>query len=72
MRFLKRLKNGGIGKHNKKDDLRISERELFRRLEEKGCPMCSVLKHHDRKYFSWFSIEKYLKKGTLWRILSIQ
>ncbi|MEJ2169013.1 MAG: DUF6062 family protein [Desulfobacterales bacterium] len=59
MRFIKRIKNKNIEKHNKKDDLGISERELFRRLEEKGCPVCSALEHHDRKYFSWFSIEKY-------------
>ena len=59
MRFLKRLRNRDVEKHVKKDDLGISERELFRRLEEKGCPVCGVLEHHDRKYFSWFSIEKY-------------
>ena len=59
MRFLKRLKNGDVEKSDKKDDLGISERELLRRLEENGCPVCSVLDHHDRQYFSWFSIEKY-------------
>ena len=59
MRFLKRLKNKNIQKSNKKDDLEISEIELFRRLEKKGCPVCDVLEHHDRRYFSWFSIEKY-------------
>jgi hypothetical protein len=59
MRFIKRVKNKDIEKHNKKNDLGISELELYRRLEEKGCPVCSVLEHHDRQYFSWFSIEKY-------------
>jgi hypothetical protein len=59
MGLLKRLKNGDVEKHVKKNDLGISERELSRRLEEKGCPVCGVLEHHDRKYFSWFSIEKY-------------
>ena len=59
MRFLTHLKNGDLKKTNKKDDLGISEQELFRRLKEKGCPVCSVLERHDLKYYSWFSIEKY-------------
>jgi hypothetical protein len=59
MRFFKRPENKDVDKHNIKDDLGISERELFRRLKEKCCPVCSVLEHHDRQYFSWFSIEKY-------------
>ena len=59
MRFFKRLKNKDVNKHQKQDDLGISERELFRRLEEQSCPVCGVLEHHDPKYFSWFSIEKY-------------
>ncbi len=65
MRFIKRIKNKDIEKQNKKDDLGISELELFRRLAEKGCPVCSVLDHHDRKYFSWFSIEKYHEPAFL-------
>jgi hypothetical protein len=36
MQFLNRLKNKNIPKNNKKDDLGISEIELFRRLEEKA------------------------------------
>ncbi len=63
MQFLKRLKNREVGEHNNKDDLGISELEIFRRLEEKGCPVCGVLEHHDRRYFSWFSIEKYHESG---------
>jgi hypothetical protein len=59
MRFFKHIKNRAVEKSDKKDDLGISERELSRRLEDKGCPVCGVLEHHDRKYFSWFSIEKY-------------
>ena len=59
MVFLKRLKSQDSKKKDKKDDLDVSELELFRRLGEKGCPVCSVLERHDRKYFSWFSIEKY-------------
>lgn len=59
MRLLNRLKDKNSPKNNKNDDLGISESELLRRLEEKGCPVCDVLGQHDRKYFSWFSIEKY-------------
>lgn len=59
MPFKTRLKNKNIQKGNKKDDLEIFEIDLFRRLEEKGCPVCGVLEPHDRRYFSWFSIEKY-------------
>ncbi|MEJ2656055.1 MAG: DUF6062 family protein [Desulfobacterales bacterium] len=65
MRFFKHAENKDVDKHNKKDDYGISERELFRRLDEKGCPVCSVLEHHDRKYFSWFSIEKYHEPAFL-------
>jgi hypothetical protein len=65
MGLLKRLKNGDVEKHVKKDELGISELELSRRLEEKGCPVCRVLERHDRKYFSWFSIEKYHEPGFI-------
>ena len=63
MRFFKRLKNKDVNQHKKNDDLGISERELSRRLEVKGCPVCGVLEHHDWRYFVWFSIEKYHETG---------
>jgi hypothetical protein len=63
MRFFRRPKNKDVHQRKKKDDLGISERELFRRLEIKGCPVCGVLEHHDRRYLAWFSIEKYHETG---------
>jgi len=41
MRLLNRLKAKNSPKNIKKDDLGISETELFRRLGEKGCPVSS-------------------------------
>jgi hypothetical protein len=65
MRFFKRPASKDVDNHKQKEDYGISERELHRRLEEKGCPVCSVLEHHDRQYFSWFSIEKYHEPAFL-------
>ena len=65
MAFIKHIWDK-LGKVPKKaEETRSLEVVLLDEVKHEGCPICAATASHDKRYFSWFTIETYHEPAFL-------